>query len=559
MPLFSHSGTLFTVAGIGLLVHTIFKLTEPHSVLYLFALLFATPASLTVLYLPHAINIIHAVRNVFGLFWLVLASSILVYRISPWHPLAKHPGPLICKLTKFRLAFISLGGKQHIYYDHLHQKYGDVVRVGPNELSIRNVNAITPLMGSSGFHKGPFWEGRFPKNQPVQSLIAIRNKQEHMRRRQPWTRAFSTSALKDYETMVKNRSLQLVEMLLAKGLKETVDLSKYISHFSYDVMSDLTFSGGSEMMQDGDVDGLRPLLEDGQRNSIFMSHVPWLGAIALSLPIFAEGIKAFRAFAQRCAFRRLQEGSLHKDLFYHLINEDNNGGYKPSVGELLNDSGLAIIAGSDTTASAISNLIYFLMFNPTAFKRLQAEVDELGEDLMDYAKQAHLPYLNACLNETLRLLPPVLSGSQRTPEKGTGGKMAGLIFVPEGTNVFVPTYCIHRDARCFSPFPDSFLPERWLPEDQRLALEPKVFNSQNEYIHNTTAFLAFSIGQANCAGKNLAWMEMRMLVCLMISRLDIKPDPSYKPNQWYDDLCDYFVMMRGSLPTLISSRQSVTA
>lgn len=58
---------------------------------------------------------------------------------------------------------------------------------------------------------------------------------------------------------------------------------------------------------------------------------------------------------------------------------------------------LAIIAGSDTTSSAITHLLYFLMTHPTAYKRLQAEIDELGDDLYDFTKQAHLPYLNAAL------------------------------------------------------------------------------------------------------------------------------------------------------------------
>lgn len=118
---------------------------------------------------------------------------------------------------------------------------------------------------------------------------------------------------------------------------------------------------------------------------------------------------------------------------------------------------------------------------------------------------------------------------------------------------------MQRDPRCFSPSPDSFLPERWLPEDQRIVLEPKVFNAQSKYVHNTTAFLPFSIGQANCAGKNLAWMEMRMLVCLMVSRLDIRRDPSYNPEQWYNDMCDYFIMVKGSLPAVLSPRLSVRA
>ena len=98
--------------------------------IWLFILLLATPACLTTLYLPYANSPILAALNVFGLFWSTLIISILVYRASPWHPLAKYPGPLICKLTKFRLAFISLRGKQHLYYFQLHKKYGDVVRIG---------------------------------------------------------------------------------------------------------------------------------------------------------------------------------------------------------------------------------------------------------------------------------------------------------------------------------------------------------------------------------------------------------------------------------------------
>ena len=58
---------------------------------------------------------------------------------------------------------------------------------------------------------------------------------------------------------------------------------------------------------------------------------------------------------------------------------------------------LAIIAGSDTTSNAITNVLYHLMTNPTAYKRLQAEIDELGDNIVDCATQVHLPYLNAVL------------------------------------------------------------------------------------------------------------------------------------------------------------------
>jgi hypothetical protein len=56
-----------------------------------------------------------------------------------------------------------------------------------------------------------------------------------------------------------------------------------------------------------------------------------------------------------------------------------------------------MIAGSDTTATASANILYFLMSHPTAYKRLQAEVDGLGDEITDCSAQLQLPYLNAVM------------------------------------------------------------------------------------------------------------------------------------------------------------------
>ena len=153
LPFLSPSETLWVVAGAGLvscrpsrayllqywavrmwspqIVHLIFKRTETRHPFWLFVLLLAIPTCLTILYVPHAQgSTILATVKVFTLFWSTLITSILVYRVSPWHPLAKYPGPLICKLTKFHLAVFAVGGKQYLYYADLHRKYGDVVRIG---------------------------------------------------------------------------------------------------------------------------------------------------------------------------------------------------------------------------------------------------------------------------------------------------------------------------------------------------------------------------------------------------------------------------------------------
>ncbi|KAF9565398.1 cytochrome P450 [Agrocybe pediades] len=553
----SQNEALFAVVGSAIAVHIFFKKHETYEPILVLPLTVGLPLALTTFCIPYAASYVQAALIVVPLFWTALLTSIVTYRLSPWHPLARYPGPILCRLSQFHLAFISLKGKQHIYFKKLHEQYGDVVRVGPNELSFCDANAVGPILGNTGLPKGAFWDGRIPEAEVVKPLIAIRDKTEHTRRRRPWTRAFTTVALKGYEELVTKRVNQLVDSLLAQ--QNPVDLATWISYFAYDVMSDLAFGGGSEMMAEGDKSGLWHLLESGQRSAIFMGHVPWLGRLFLRYPQFAGDLKAFRAHARTRALLRKQQTSPHKDIFHHLMDEDGVATTPPTTAEVTSDGSLAIIAGSDTTSSAIAHLCYFLMAHPTAYKRLQEEVDEMGDNLYDATTQARMPYLNAAINEALRLLPPILNGSQRKLEVGSGGRMIGSHFLPEDNSAFVPTYTIQRDPRNFSPLSDSFLPERWLPAEQREALEPKIFSNPNDYIHNLTAFLPFSVGPENCAGKNLAYLEMRMAMCTIISRLDMKFADGYDPKDWFVDMMDFFVTKKGVLPTNITPRKSSKA
>lgn len=63
-------------------------------------------------------------------FYAALASSIVLYRISPWHPLAEYPGPFFAKISKFYGFYMMSTGKNHILHKKLHEKYGPYVRIG---------------------------------------------------------------------------------------------------------------------------------------------------------------------------------------------------------------------------------------------------------------------------------------------------------------------------------------------------------------------------------------------------------------------------------------------
>jgi len=189
-----------------------------------------------------------------------------MYRLSPFHPLARYPGPAIAKTSKLWVSYVCAKGDLHRYYKSLHDRYGDVVRVGPNELSIRDASLIHPILGQGGLPKGPRW---VPDGPPA--LIAQRDPILHTEQRKPWTRALSSTAMKEYEVLVAKRVRQLVgclgdmiERSDSKKANATVDMTQWLKFFSTDFMGDMAFGGGFELMKAGrDVDGVWTLLESG--------------------------------------------------------------------------------------------------------------------------------------------------------------------------------------------------------------------------------------------------------------------------------------------------------
>ncbi|KAI8990697.1 high nitrogen upregulated cytochrome P450 monooxygenase 2 [Trametes punicea] len=538
---------LCSVAGSALVAHWVFKRYEPQHVVAHAFLILGVPAVLSALLLAH-LPAIKAFLVSFLTYWLTLGCSITAYRLSPWHPLARYPGPVLHRLSKVYLAWISRSGRRHIYTHSLHRQYGDIVRVGPNEVSISNAAAIHPLMGTAGLHKGPQWGAR-AATQALPPLIAVADPKEHLRRRKPWNRAFNVASLKDFEPLVASRTRQLVDLLASQ--KGEVNLSKWCSWFTYDLMSDMAFGGGSEMMLNGDEGSVWPLLEQGLVNSDTFGHLPWTADYVRKVPGLGSKMKDMRSFCINRMAERVKQGNrATKDLCYYLNNEDGSEP-TPSLAQVVADGALAVVAGSDTTSSVISNVIFCLLTHPEAYARLRAEVDSYyppGEDALNTKRHADMPYLNAVINETMRLYPPVSDGSQRIVPYGNGGKIVGNSYLPEGTVVTVHMYTIHRDPRNFSPLPEGFWPERWI-------LAGSGQHNNVKIVHNPAAFFPFSFGPANCAGKPLAMQEMRMVMTLMMQRLDLRLAAGFDAAAYQESLMDYLILSRPALPVIVRPRE----
>jgi hypothetical protein len=108
--------------------YLVFHRYEPQSVLNVSCLIFLLPATATWFILPSPLTL-EAIKICVS-YWFLLLTFIVVYRLSPFHPLSNIPGPLIYKITKLRVAYSIAKGNRHILHHQLHLKYGDMVRIG---------------------------------------------------------------------------------------------------------------------------------------------------------------------------------------------------------------------------------------------------------------------------------------------------------------------------------------------------------------------------------------------------------------------------------------------
>lgn len=156
-------------------------------------------------------------------------------------------------------------------------------------------------------------------------------------------------------------------------------------------------------------------------------------------------------------------------------------------------------AGHDTTAISLRNVMFFLLKNPKCLSRLREELGEvLDEDeiVAPYAKVKHLPYLRPCIDESPRMLPPVIFGfPRRTPAEGTAILND---YIAGDTSVSMSAYMVYHQQSVFKDH-DSYKLERWLGEEGK-SLQPY--------------FVPFSTGARVYIGRNISYLEQTGFGCL---------------------------------------------
>lgn len=366
---------------------------------------------------------------------MIYTLGTVIYRLW-FDPLRKYPGPTLARFSRIPYVYHTVKGDMVTWGHQLHNQYGDVVRVAPDELSYNN-DAWKDIYGhAKQGQKTTQKDLRFygPAIAENGTDIIRANESDHARFRRNFSNAFSDRALREQESLIQTYVDQLIAKLhgLADaaqhdGTSRNIDIVKMYNFTTFDIMSDLTFGeplgllGGSEYNEWVAV--IFASLKFVAVSRV-MRYFPLLSKLAnwviMSMTSLKEKRMTNLMYCARRVDKRIAKKEARPDIWGLLLAQQNED-RKLTLPEMYCNSQIFMVAGTETTATLLSGLTYLLLTNPAKMEKLTKEIRDRFQAEEDIAivTLARLEYLQACLEEGLRMYPPVPVGTPRmVPPEG---------------------------------------------------------------------------------------------------------------------------------------------
>ncbi|RSL98139.1 hypothetical protein CEP52_010486 [Fusarium oligoseptatum] len=441
-------------------------------------------------------------------------------------------------MSNLPFMILAHGGARSSAMAKLH-KTEPILRTGPNTLSFGSVKAIKGIYG----HGTPCTkdESYVLTAGTHFHLADVVDKPDHARKRKVLSSAYALKNLEEWEYKVADKVQRMMNHFekcctapLSKGVKYpnpqdiNVDFRAWSNFFSLDAIADIGLSEklglldrGHDRVEAQEKNGtvfeanLRECLYPTARKQSLLlwsyDNYKLLDKISNIIPYYrrmSESSRGWDAIVLRRANLRLQRYNAGEKLddFFQALMEDKSGNpHNLEWGEVVAEINIMMNAGSVTTAIALANVLYQLLLNPDKMETLRNELDsvlEADEMVAPYDKVKHLPYLRACLDESLRLWPPTpQSLGRKTPPEGT--TIMGQ-YIPGNTTVGISALVAHRDESVY-PEAEKYLPERFLGEKGK---------------ELQSCFITFSAGARGCIGRNISYLEQAVCLASIVHRYE---------------------------------------
>ncbi|GAP87966.1 putative cytochrome P450 [Rosellinia necatrix] len=429
---------------------------------------------------------------------LVVAAVKITYNLF-FHPLAAYPGPLFMVVSDIPLAVLSLLGTSQYQLKAAHDKYGDTVRIAPGTLSYIQPQAWTDIYG---YKKNGGGIANLPKDPRFyndmmlgKSTITLASDEDAIPIRRALNSAFAHRSLLEQEGMMQEHIVRLmakIEKLGADGVSGTVDIRKWFTFSMFDINSDFGFGEDMGCVRSGMYhDWVKFVLDYFYAATLLhQCHKFWPlnRVLALCIPPSTRQMQIRHNEASLKRVRaRIAKHTDRRDFMHYFLGQAHREGLSTETIEA--QATVVILAGSETSSVAETAIVYHVLAHPEIHSKLRTEIRSTFADAKAIRLQAvlgQLPYLDAVVQEAMRIHAPLANGFTRWVSSRDGAMICGK-HVPRGTVLTINHYCSNTSARNFRD-PMKFAPERWMGDakyanDQRAVVQP------------------FSVGPRNCPGQ----------------------------------------------------------
>ncbi|KAJ5124310.1 Cytochrome P450 [Penicillium bovifimosum] len=440
--------------------------------------------------------------------------GLIIYNLY-LHPLASIPGPKANAATALPFFRSVLGGTLPMDARKLHDKYGDAVRIAPNEVTFIHPDAAKDILS---IRPGKPQRPKDPRPLSIGAnhipSILRTDDQTHARYRRSLAHGFSEGSLQRQEAIVKGYVDLLVKRLrgIAESDSATVDMTRWYNYTTFDIIGDLALGESFGCLENSRYHFWVSVIFSHFRTAAWanvLRRVPF--GVTLMKWIIPKKVLEDKATQSQMTKEkvnaRVANGDNGRpDFLSNVLKQPVEKGMTED--ELVSNSYVLIIAGSETTATLLSGVTYYILTVPGVLDKLKAEIRGAfsSEEQITWSAVNQLKYTLAVLNETLRMYPPLPYGFPRIVE-GEGDWICGR-WVPGGTSVGIPILAAHMSSKYFKN-PESFIPERFIGDAE--------YESDDR-----NALQAFSAGPRNCLGRNLAYAEMRLILARMVWNFDME-------------------------------------
>ncbi|KAJ5683046.1 cytochrome P450 [Penicillium macrosclerotiorum] len=430
--------------------------------------------------------------------------------------------------SRLPIVYGVLTGHSTGWLKRLHAKYGPVVRVAPDELSYSCASAWKDIYGStpsrpSGMPRDNTFFRAVEDANGIHSILSANN-EDHARMRRLYAQALSKRALAAQEPLILSHVHLMMDKLQLQAEKDQpIDIVDIFNFTLFDAVCDLQFGESLHLLDD---ETYRPWVRSHlgviRSASLIASLADFpilrvLFGLVLPRLIKTERESYFKMLNERLD-QRLAAGVKRPDLVNFFI-ESRNEANVISEGEFRATAPIIMMAGSETSSTALSGFMAHMLREPKILREVQNEVRAKFQSRVDIEMKTlkDLPMLDKCVKETLRAyaaVPGILPRIVPAP----GATIAGQ-WVPPGVRVYVTSLAAFRSAANFYD-PEKFAPERWdakpdakFIDDERDACKP------------------FSVGTRDCVGREMAQYMMALILCNLMLHFDFENVPENK--NWF--------------------------